>query len=817
MDIVVNQKDLEIELPSTEVTLTQAELNVSIEPHYEFSIDAERERPEFCAVIGEIDLTIYGMSLIDWFNKNFAELNLEIINLTTEHNALVQVTLELKAFIENPQTGNTALANLILQLTTEVHDHYNDQSAHSELFLALQSQIIANQGLIEANAGNILALETTVTRHEGEIVAMAETINVLSADIASIESGHTALANAISSLSVIVSDNYGELVAQATRIDQLEVQIDNTITPMLDAHALGIEELQVRVTKNEDGLTALASHTLELVSEIGVDFYPWLAWEFETDLEGWGAFQGTSLDHSLNAMMISGNGGAQISLSPFFGTEYPIVSFIWKRNGDNSNWNGGIWFQCEELSGWILAKSFEDPGGVIDYTHQVVDLTGTSWDGKVITGLAITFANSNTGSYSVDSIGIGRRSAIGSYGSIKKVTESYVGEHFVRVGDFNTYKAQVAGEFGQINTELSLIGDDVEGLTAKWMVELDINGRISGLYMQGNDERTDLKFVVDQFSMYLPGEGDVQIFQAGTFDGQPAILMAGAIIKGVIRSENFRWGYAGQWKGWKLDPNGNFYAAGIQIKDSSGNTILSSGAGINWDPLFAENDFRINVNEHLSPATISQFFEDGSINSENFGNYMESVGIQSAWIGEAVIGTAHIKYLAVDTNQVSQNAVTNIHITAGRNLEPGGESDYIVYTAFVLHSYMRPGGTIVPLVQIHIQITILAEFHYMDGDSTDNFCTLLLKRHDFNSDWTSWSTTLLAEYNIPVRLLYDSGNGGLGIQYTGTTHPVSFSFMFVDGAFNYLPDGNVEYALYHVTDSLVEITNADIVCMELRR
>jgi len=395
--------------------------------------------------------------------------------------------------------------------------------------------------------------------------------------------------------------------------------------------------------------------------------------------------------------------------------------------------------------------------------------------------------------------------------------KTVAGEGYVSVEEFTEYKGQVEDDFGAVRTDIGVHGNRLDELETYWQVELNNNKRITGLYLTGTDTTASMKFVLDQFSMYLPdSDKDIQVFEAGTFDGEPALFMTGAIIKDVIRSENFRWGEGSQWSGWKLDPNGALYAAGIQIKDSQGRTILSSGAGIDWDLLFDSSGFEDQVNSKVKPSTIDAFFASGSLSDADFSTYMESIGVQSAWIKTAIIETAHIKNLMVSTDKIQANGVTQVHTSTKHDI--GDISDWLVATLFWLPHYMSPEGSKAPLVHIIVQTSLAVEQNY--SDYPNGVAKLILKRADFNEDWSSYTTTVLASAFVPVKHIYDDGNGGLGIQYVGDAARGYQTFSYIDGAYNILYSGNKDYfiELSLEGDYMTAVVDyAEITCVEYRR
>ena len=136
-----------------------------------------------------------------------------------------------------------------------------------------------------------------------------------------------------------------------------------------------------------------------------------------------------------------------------------------------------------------------------------------------------------------------------------------------------------------------------------------------------------------------------------------------AAIKDYIQSTNYN---ATNHTGWKLDKAGNITTYGaLQILDSTGATVLSSGTSPTWN--------WTNITGTAKPAdnaTVGATFDSnitGQITPTNVSTYIASVAIKTAQIADAAITTAKIGTAAitkakigdlqVDTLQIAGNAV----------------------------------------------------------------------------------------------------------------------------------------------------------------
>ncbi|RLC43905.1 MAG: hypothetical protein DRH70_09455, partial [Candidatus Coatesbacteria bacterium] len=89
--IVIEETDYDMSRLAPTIEL---EIESSESPN---DVTAEHAIQDVCVVVSEIELKIYGWSLSDWWNKNFADLHLQITVISGEFDALSQITLELKA------------------------------------------------------------------------------------------------------------------------------------------------------------------------------------------------------------------------------------------------------------------------------------------------------------------------------------------------------------------------------------------------------------------------------------------------------------------------------------------------------------------------------------------------------------------------------------------------------------------------------------------------------------------------------------------------------------------------------------------------
>ena len=76
------------------------------------------------------------------------------------------------------------------------------------------------------------------------------------------------------------------------------------------------------------------------------------------------------------------------------------------------------------------------------------------------------------------------------------------------------------------NLVLEAVSDDIEGLKAKVFLGLDVDGRLTGIYINGSEDQTDLEILADKISFVNPGTGLKDLL----YDADKNRLVFGGII-----------------------------------------------------------------------------------------------------------------------------------------------------------------------------------------------------------------------------------------------------------------------------------------------
>lgn len=662
--IIEDPVQISIEQDSFDLVVSDNPMTIEVEaPVSAPDITAEHSQPEVCVIVGDINLTIYGMTMMDWWNDNFAKLDLDITLISGQYYALAELILKLEAHVYDPLTGNDALASVLFKLQAEVTNHYGNVHAHAELFIQLHTEIINVGKGITANADNMLLLESDIVLNAHGIDLLVSTTNTLKASYQSLQSNVDALAILVSRDYVRIQeiDNDIYMIGESTTSIRLRLaDIDENNITLAQAD----EKLRAEITRIDGVLTASASHTIELAASIGNGFNPSIAWEFTTDAENWVTNLNGSLALVPDGVMIVGNGSMQVdfaseTLKPneINGGTFPIVVIRWFLK-KGAQWEGQLYYKFKGGgNSWTAAKSFPQIANQVDYGQSVLDMSGTAWTTRTITALAIKFSGSPDAVVWVDSVGIGRKGSLGNYAHLITVQGIQVTEKDVQGWITSTITLSLDG----INTSLQTHAKQIIAINGdiktRWYVKADHNGAISGLFFnvdtEGGTEETisEFKILVDSFKM-VTSVGAVQVFSA---NGDKIDLHPDIFIHSDIESDNFATGT----EGWRILQNGGAFFNAITIYDGDGGVLLSSGTGLNLDnsALATSLDTLMlksitdNVDTGFVTGMLDKFkenIEKGTLTA------VKALLVEDAWIKNAYIGN-----LAVGTMKIANNAVSS--------------------------------------------------------------------------------------------------------------------------------------------------------------
>jgi len=260
--------------------------------------------------------------------------------------------------------------------------------------------------------------------------------------------------------------------------------------------------------------------------------------------------------------------------------------------------------------------------------------------------------------------------------------------------DISQLSTTVDGNTTTIETHTT----SIDGLQAQFTVKIDNNGAIAGFGLastatddtadgafseffvnadrfailpQGGDPATDAvaPFIVDGGTVFIDEarirDGVIKSAQIESVAADKLFASSGtiaealigdaeitdAMIANIIQSTTFS-----STTGWRLDKSGDIEAASIVIRDTDGNTILSSGrqfdSGI-VDVLQAVNAPAQAGADRTAENTAAAITNQGNfatldkISAANIGTYMNSAAIQEAYIANAAVGTLKIQGQAV--------------------------------------------------------------------------------------------------------------------------------------------------------------------------
>lgn len=488
--------------------------------------------------VNELYILVIDVAMLEAWQNDLNVAVISLNNLWISHNELSgDVAEQLSAY--NLFVDHTTLSIIDLENTDQ-----NLLSSIQSLELSytdLEGQISVNTALINAN---ILSIEQT-----------EESINVNTISISSLSTQLSDLNNELDANSILISQNISNIQANDGSIASLgiavtAIEVEIAGYGAIYASAGALDALDARVEYNENGIVAVASHITELEASIPFGFNAYTAWEFRDTLEGWQAAELASAYQLKDCAVVTGDGYIFIHLfatPPIDGSIYDTITMTWRTVVPGGIWEGKIYYKNNNETTWQEAISFEQ-FTVNTFKNETFILSSTNWiNATQITDIAVRF--SSGGTYDIDSIGVGRRSGTGSYGSITE--EAYI-------------RAAADGS--------------IEG---KYGVKIDVNGKVSGfglIQTANNDEPySEFNFNVDALNIYDPdSNSDVPLFHLDS--NQVAFSVP------IIQSVGFATGSTGT--GWRLNDNGVAEFHGITIYDDAGEIILASGAGLDWNAVF---------------------------------------------------------------------------------------------------------------------------------------------------------------------------------------------------------------------------------------
>ncbi len=148
--------------------------------------------------------------------------------------------------------------------------------------------------------------------------------------------------------------------------------------------------------------------------------------------------------------------------------------------------------------------------------------------------------------------------------------------------DVTTVQARLdTGDYAAVKTRASASASKITRLEAKWVLQVDANGKVAGMSLASGSGGTAIAMLSDKFLWYQPDGGGTprQVFSMGTVNGVTALGFDGsAIFDGTVTTRHL---IANSVTADKID------SRGLTIKDASGNVILGSGTGLPIDYLQA--------------------------------------------------------------------------------------------------------------------------------------------------------------------------------------------------------------------------------------
>ncbi|MGL5964893.1 MAG: phage tail tip fiber protein, partial [Fusobacteriaceae bacterium] len=140
----------------------------------------------------------------------------------------------------------------------------------------------------------------------------------------------------------------------------------------------------------------------------------------------------------------------------------------------------------------------------------------------------------------------------------------------------------------ELRQEMSVVSDKVGKVEAKWGVEMNVNGKISGVSLNNDGKRSDFSIVADRFSI-SDGSASQTIPPFEVVGGHTRIQSA---FVNSLQSDN--WDQASKAQGWAITRNGNAWFNDVTIRGTLFAQDISGDMGT--ESRLATSDISVAVN-----------------------------------------------------------------------------------------------------------------------------------------------------------------------------------------------------------------------------
>lgn len=501
-----------------------------------------------------------------------------------------QIT-SLDTRLDDAESDIVASSSAISALDVRLDSAEGTISTHSTALTSLDSRLTSAEGVNTTQATAISGLDTRVTAAEGVNTSQASSITSLTSRMTAAEGVNTTQASAITSLTTSVTSLSGTVTAHSSDLVALDARLDSAESN-ISGSATAISLLDARVTTAEGTLTSQVSQILVLQARGGgldvnrVNPLNIVNYAANWDFVNADVFTINIGGRNAPAARIRTSGNVQKLSDQFFVEPNQIIEVrasILKTVAHGSMFFGLHAFDDAGTTELAATEILNRTTGAV-YTNpyffsqnaQFVSSTvpPNTWFDLVfyILGNAVNAAQCPRArlnglslddgvmaanpwvSFILDGFRLpvncrrARLRILNYYNVIQTdlhinnvsaksidnlATAEVASERTARVsGDqanatsISTVSTTVSGHTASINS----LTTSVNGISAQWVLQLDINGRISGIRLAGSPTSTSFSILADQFSVVLPGLNSVVPFTVGLVNGVSTVGINGNLV-----------------------------------------------------------------------------------------------------------------------------------------------------------------------------------------------------------------------------------------------------------------------------------------------
>ncbi|MGA1853030.1 hypothetical protein VH570_19540 [Sphingobium sp. HT1-2] len=433
--------------------------------------------------------------------------------------------------ISNLQSVTTTQDGTIAKHTSDIATANANISSTASALSTLTTSYAALETRVASAEGSVTSLTSSLSSANGSISTLQASVSSLNGSVSTLQQSSTTQSGQISTLQNTVSTQGGSITANATAITTLQGSV-SALSTTVSSQGASISSLQSTTS-------TLAGNVSTLTTQVSAGSNPNLLknGSFEHGLTWWTA---------TGAGWSAGAGGwgtvATTYTNPADGSYVYLLSDAFAVNNgatytvtaDNLMFKSADCWSRIEIS-WLAADGTTSVGNAYGPTKTVqrdfnstgvnraeLKLTATAPSNAYRARVSLVTYKAN-GTMSVT----GWRQVKFEAGSLATAysADALIAQSFQTLSTLTTQYASlsstVATQGASISTQataISTLQGNVTDLFAKWSLELDVNGYVSGMVTNNNGTRADMTLRMDKVKMVTPsGLGG---YWQVTFDSQ---------------------------------------------------------------------------------------------------------------------------------------------------------------------------------------------------------------------------------------------------------------------------------------------------------